>query len=154
MTFDLEIMKKYFPYVDNNYGKHDEMHDLITIVENMRDQEKSNENEQIEQIQQIISKYDHDQEDSNQKEYFLESFKKTYHQEILTFLNKFIEQFELFLVSLDLKNYKDITESEVFMFFKVNAWSEFSKFRMSSIIENFEKKGLGIYMKNGFESNG
>lgn len=83
---DQEIMKKFFPYVDNNYGsgKHDEIHDVITIVENMT--EKDPEKEKLEQTQQIIKKYDHEQEDHTENEFLLESFKKTFHQEIFVFL--------------------------------------------------------------------
>ena len=82
---DQEIMKKFFPYVDNNYGKHDEIHDVITIVENMT--EKDPEKEKLDQTQQIIKKYDHEQEDRTENEYLLESFKKTFHQEIFVFFD-------------------------------------------------------------------
>ena len=152
VTIEPEMMKKYFPYVDNNYGKHDEIHDVVTIVENMM--EKEPENEKIDEIQQIIRKYDHEQEDSSEKEYLLESFKKPFQQEIISFFDKFLEHFERVLNSLEIKTYKDISESEKFLFFKINVWNEFGKFRFYIARENHEKKGVEINLMNAFETNG
>ena len=149
---DQEIMKKFFPYVDNNYGKHDEIHDVITIVENMT--EKDPEKEKLDQTQQIIKKYDHEQEDRTENEYLLESFKKTFHQEIFVFFDKFIEQFEIFLNSMDLKSYKAIAESEEFLFFKTNVWGDFAKFRLSGVRANSKTKAVDLRLKNAFETHG
>ena len=152
VVLDQEIMKKFFPYVDNNYGKHDEIDDVITIIENMS--EKEPEKADIEQTHQIIKKYDHEQEEKTEREFLLESFKKTFQQEILVFFDKFIEQFEIFLNSLDLKNYKNIVENENFLFFRVSVWGEFNKFRLHSIKAQPEQKGLNIHLKNAFETYG
>ena len=152
VTIDAEMMKKYFPYVDNNYGKHDEIHDVISIVENMN--EKESEPEKMENIKQIIDKYNQDPEDTTEKEFFLESFKKTFLQEILLFFDKFLEQFEIFLNALGYKSYKDVSENESFLFFKINVWSDFLKYRFYIIRDNLEKRGLEVYLKNAFETNG
>ena len=146
-------MKKYFPYVDNNYNKPDETQDIVTIVENMS--EKEPENEKIEKTHQIIKKYDTEQDDSLEREFLLESFKKNFQNELLVFFDKFLETFGEFLNSLGIKTYKDILgPPESFWFFKINVLNDLSKYRLNAIKENLERKTVDIFMKNSFQSFG
>lgn len=145
-------MKKYFPYVDNNYNKQDEVKDVLTIVTNMYSKEPDNEN--IEKTQQIIRKYDHEQDESLEREFLLESIKKNFQNELLVFFDKFIEHFETFLTSLGFKNYADITESKKFCLFKANVYSDLNKFRLSFVGENIENSVLEICLKNSFQTHG
>lgn len=145
-------MKKYFPYVDNNYTKSDETQDIVTIVQNMS--EKEPENEKVEQTHQIIKKYDNEEDEAIEREFLLEGFKRSFQNEILTFFDKFLEIFEAFLISLGLKSYQDIIESQSFWFFKIIVWNDLSKFRINAVKESMSQRNIDIFMKNSFETFG
>ena len=145
-------MKKFFPHVDNNYGKSEEITDIIKIIENMDEDFPSKE--KYEKCEEIFKKYDFEKEETGEKEYFLESLKKINQQEILDFFDVFIKNFEEFLKMDGNETFEKVVQNKDNQLFKIKIWSSFSKFRLFSLKEEKSEKNLKIFLKDGYETYG
>lgn len=152
MTLDESSFANYFAWIKPTNKIENPIEDLLSVIDVLEDDEASAE--QLEATTRIIKKY----ENPEFLEIELESCKlKDSEKEklLLEYVKKTLREIEGVLQAKGLNDfYKLCDMSSKFKYFKLRVFNEFKRTSFSALMENPEKNGIDVYLKNFFETHG
>lgn len=144
---------KYFDWAKPEQEQPNPIMEMQEVIGILADEESTAE--ELNYATQILKRY----ENTDLVDVELESCMVRWRQEeeanLIEFAKNIMMQIQLFLVEKGLNNFNKLSDTtSQFKFFKLRTFDEFRRTNFSVLIENPEKGGIDVYMKNFYDTFG
>lgn len=149
---DESSFARYFEWMKPITKQTHPIEDLMYVLDVVRDEETPAE--ELQKATRIIKKY----QNADEVDVELDSCeikKREEERNLLEFAINVISQIQTLFLAKGLTDFIKVCDmSSQFKYFKIRVFDEFKRTNFSILLENHEKGGIDVYLKNFFDTHG